>query len=63
MESPLPVANYKSTFTVEADDDGAAIVCHGTFDAKGASDEKAAEVINAIYEAGLQNLTKQLGGG
>lgn len=63
VESPLPVANYKSTFTVKEDDDGAAIVWQGTFDAKDASDEKAAEVIKGIYDAGLQNLSKQLGGG
>jgi len=61
VESPLPVANYKSTFTVKPDDDGAAIVWEGTFDAKGASDDEAAKVIEGIYAAGLDNLAKTLG--
>lgn len=54
VESPLPVANYTSTLSVKADDDGGAgIRWLGNFDAKGATDEEAKAVIEGIYEAGL----------
>ncbi|SON54692.1 Polyketide cyclase / dehydrase and lipid transport [Hartmannibacter diazotrophicus] len=60
VESPLPVANYVSTISVAADDDGgASISWEGTFDAKGASDDEAKAVIDGIYEAGLNGIVEK----
>ncbi|WP_181700158.1 SRPBCC family protein [Chthonobacter albigriseus] len=57
IESPLPVANYTSTLSVKADDDGGAgIRWVGTFDAKGATDEEAKTVIEGIYKAGIDSI-------
>jgi len=57
VESPLPVANYISTLSVKADDDGGAgIKWVGTFDAKGATDDEAKTVVEGIYSAGIAAL-------
>jgi hypothetical protein len=56
VESPLPVANYASTLSVAANGGGSTITWVGTFDAKGAPDDKAKEVIGGIYDAGLQGI-------
>lgn len=55
-ESPLPVANYKSTFTVKANGASSSTVTWtGSFDPKG--DEAAAKkVIDGIYTSGLEAL-------
>jgi hypothetical protein len=58
--SPLPVANYKATISVAPDGTGSTIVWTANFDAKGASDEKAAETIGGIFDAGLQSLKTSL---
>lgn len=51
---PLPVANYQSTLSTKADDDGGAgIRWTGKFDAKGVSDDEAKAAIEGIYKAGL----------
>ncbi|MFL5336291.1 MAG: SRPBCC family protein [Geminicoccaceae bacterium] len=55
LESPLPVAHYKSTIHV-SEMNGTMIDWHGSFDAKGAPDAKAIEVIEGIYQAGLDSL-------
>ena len=52
-ESPLPIANYKSTLRVVPKDKGSTIEWSGTFDAKGATDAEAVKVIAGIYEAGV----------
>ena len=52
-ESPLPVANYKSTLRVTPKDKGSTIEWSGAFDAKGAPDADAVKVITGIYEAGV----------
>ena len=58
-ESPLPIADYESTITVQAAGDGKSIVIwRSTFDASGASDEEAVNTIAGIYDAGLNNLDK-----
>lgn len=60
MDGPLPVANYSSTLSVKADDDGGAgIKWVGTFDAKGASDDEAKAVIEGIYDAGLNAILEK----
>ncbi len=54
VESPLPVANYTSTLSTKADDDGGAgIKWTGSFEAAGASDDEAKGVIEGIYKAGI----------
>ena len=52
VEGVLPVANYTSTLTVNANGTGSTIVWIGKFDAKGTPDAKAQEVISGIYKAG-----------
>lgn len=59
VESPLPVANYASTISVAAKDGGSTITWVGQFDAKGAPDDKAKEVIVGIYDAGLAGIAEK----
>ena len=57
IESPLPVAGYVSTIQVEPSGSGASkLTWTGTFEAKGASDAAAKDVINGIYVAGLAGI-------
>lgn len=59
LEGPLPVSDYASTISVSASGDGGArVVWSSTFDASGASDEEAVEVITGIYVAGLDALNE-----
>lgn len=58
LESPLPVADYKSTLSVAKSGAGSKITWTGSFKAKGADDAKATEVIGGIYDAGLAALAK-----
>jgi hypothetical protein len=60
LESPLPVADYKSTISVKEHGTGSTISWTGNFKAKGASDAKASEVIAGIYDAGLGALKAKL---
>lgn len=59
IESPLPVANYASTISVAANGSGSTITWVGNFDAKGAPDDKAKEVIAGIYDAGLAGIAEK----
>lgn len=61
IESPLPIANYTSTIAVSEASEGATITWSSTFDAAGASDEEALELMTGIYRAGLDSLMAQLG--
>lgn len=61
LEGPLPVDDYLSTLSVEADGDGSTIHWEGRFVAKGAPDEQAQAVIGGIYDLGLNALKKRLG--
>ncbi len=57
-KSPLPVKNYVSTMSVTPTADGKSLVkWTSTFDASGADDAKAKEVIGGIYDAGLAKAT------
>jgi hypothetical protein len=58
VNSPLPVANYTSTITVSADGTGSVLTWTGKYDAKGAPDAKAQEIIQGIYDSGLKALTE-----
>lgn len=62
VSGPLPVANYKATITVDEDADGNAVVeWAGEFEPVGSAAE-AENVVRSIYDAGLQNLKKMMGG-
>ena len=58
VESPLPVKNYKATFTAKADSLGTTdLTWVATFDpAKGKTEADAAAAINGVFTAGLKNI-------
>jgi hypothetical protein len=58
VESPLPVENYRSTFSIMDHGDETMIDWRGTFDAKGVPDAEAEGVISGIYQAGLDQIGK-----
>lgn len=60
-DSPIPVNNYVSVISVKKSGKGSTIHWSGSFVAKGAPDDKAAEVIGGVYDAGLASLQKKLG--
>jgi len=54
LESPLPVKNYVATIELSETADGKTLMkWHSTFDADGATADKAKEAILGIYDAGL----------
>ncbi len=54
LDSPLPVKNYVATIELSEQPDGRTLIrWHSTFDAAGASEDKAKEAILGIYDAGL----------
>jgi hypothetical protein len=63
QDSPLPVADYMATIDVKEDDSGHCTVeWSGEFKPHGASAADAEAAIRGIYEAGLENLKKMMGG-
>ena len=54
IDSPLPVANYKSTLSVETSRRDSKVVWQSTFDAKDVSDQEAIDFITGVYSAGLE---------
>ena len=60
-ESPLPVANYKSTIKVKDGDDGYTVEWSSDFEAVG-GDNEAMKAIEGVYQTGLDNLKKMFGG-
>lgn len=56
VESPLPVADYKSTFSIEGSGDRSTVTWTGSFEPKGADEAKAKMVIEGIYKGGLEAL-------
>lgn len=57
VESPLPVANYKSTFKVEkGKKKTSSVTWSATFEPKGASEDEAKKAIEGIYSSGLEAL-------
>ena len=56
VEGPLPVANYKSTLSIEPAGATSSLSWTGTFDAKGAPDAEAVKTITGIYQAGAEAL-------
>lgn len=61
IESPLPIADYVSTVEVGENGDGATVTWSSNFNAAGASDDEALELMTGIYRAGLDELKAQLG--
>lgn len=59
IDGPLPVQNYLSVLSVEANGDGSLVRWTGKFDAKDASDDRAKGVIGGIYDMGLAALQKR----
>lgn len=60
-KSPLPVKNYVATISVTAGADGKSVVkWASTFDAAGAPDAKATEVIGGVYDGGLARIAATL---
>jgi hypothetical protein len=55
-ESPLPVKNYRATIQVRADGGGSILEWAGTFDPAGISESDAVNLIEGIYQAGLDAL-------
>lgn len=60
VESPLPVKNYHATLEIGEDDEpnSIEIVWKSKFEANGASDDEAKEVIVGIFEAGVKGIKK-----
>lgn len=61
VEGPLPVANYFSTLKVEGQGESSKLTWSGRFDASGAPDERAIQIVAGIYESGLDALKKRFG--
>jgi mxaD protein len=58
-ESDLPVKNFEATLLVRESGegaDGSEIVWTAQFDAHGAEDADAAEIVEGVFEAGLRSL-------
>lgn len=54
QSGPLPVQSYASTLSVKPGAGGKSVVTWtGSFNAKGAADDKAKEVIQGVYDGGL----------
>jgi hypothetical protein len=65
QESPLPVAHYVSTLSVQPAGKGSRVVWKSDFDAvrsEGVDDAKAKDIIAGIYKAGLGGLREKLQG-
>lgn len=62
-DSPLPVANYKSTLSVSDAGDGKCVVNWvGTFDPAEGSDEQAGvQIVSMVYDGGLAGMAKAAG--
>jgi hypothetical protein len=54
--SPLPVADYDATISVEANDGGCEVVWTAEFNAEGASDAESLATMEGIFQAGLDAL-------
>lgn len=59
-DSPLPVENYVATLSAAAAGQGTRVTWRATFDAKGATEHEAAEVIGGIFAGGLANLKEMM---
>jgi hypothetical protein len=61
-ESPLPVSDYKASFSVAAGKNGmSTITWTASFKAKGVKDDEAKKVITGIFTGGLDSIKKSAG--
>ncbi len=61
-DNPLPVSNYSAKVQITPDGiDACSVDWTGTFDAKGADEETACQVVRGIYTGGIQGARKALG--
>lgn len=60
-DSPLPLANYRSTIKVSGEGEGCTVEWSSEFNADGATEGDAMEAVRGIYQAGLDNLQKMFG--
>jgi len=59
IDSPLPVSNYIATIRVKDDGEGKTTVeWSSEFEAEGAAENEAMDVIAGIYQTGFDNLKK-----
>ena len=61
-QSPLPVADYRSTLSVAEAGGKARVTWSSSFRPRGASEQEAARVVTGVYDAGLEALRKRFGG-
>ena len=62
LESPLPLANYRSTIKVEHVDGGCLVEWTSSFEVTAGPAEEMIEVIQGVYEAGMGALRESFGG-
>ena len=64
LSSPLPIANYTGTIRLKesADGSGCTLEWESDFEAAGAPEGDAVQVVQGIYQAGFDNLKKMFGG-
>jgi hypothetical protein len=63
IDSPLPVKNYEATIRVKDDGEGHTTVeWSSEFEAEGAAENEAIDIIAGIYQTGFDNLKKIFGG-
>lgn len=60
-ENPLPLDDYSSGLSVEADGDGSTITWTGRFQPRGIPEAEANDMVTGLYRAGLENARQQLG--
>jgi len=63
VESPLPIAQYRSTIHVRAahDEPSCTVEWFGTFEVTGGAEEDAINIVRGVYTAGLDNLRRIFG--
>jgi hypothetical protein len=63
IDSPLPVGNYKAMIKLTEDKNGTCSISWSSdFEAVGAPERQAVQVIQGIYQQGFDNLKKMFGG-
>jgi hypothetical protein len=63
VDSPLPLRDYVSTMTVRPVGDAACeLTWASTFEAEGAPEDEARQIVEGVYALGFEGLKKLLGG-
>jgi len=62
QESPFPIANYTATIKVSGEGENSTVEWSSEFEAAGAPEGDAMELVQGIYQAGFDNLKKMFGG-